>query len=177
MPKGNPGRKREPLSPEHRRKISESNKGRSVSPSTREKIANGLRGIKRKPLSEEAKLNLSWWSHHRQELGLPCGAIKIKTLEEKIAFVAEQGLWDTSYGRRIAREVMKDEPKICFFCKNQLDYKRWMVHHLNGNESDNRRENLAWAHSHCHKSDHSAGHICSDETKQRMRHEHRKRVS
>jgi len=65
--------------------------------------------------------------------------------------------------------MMKDEPKICYFCNNEKNYKRWSVHHINGDESDNRKENLVWAHSKCHKSFHASEREWTNESRNKMR--------
>ncbi len=55
-------------------------------------------------------------------------------------------------GRTIARYVMRNEPKTCHFC-NKSTLAPWHVHHLDGDETNNERENLVWAHMSCHRSD------------------------
>ena len=64
---------------------------------------------------------------------------------------------------------MEDEPKICYFCNNEEKYCDWEVHHINGDESDNRRENLAWSHLNCHRGYHSSEREWTDESRAKMR--------
>ncbi len=72
---------------------------------------------------------------------------------------------DSSYGRRKAREVMKDEPKSCYFCNKGGENGDWVVHHINRDETDNKRENLAWSHRSCNSKFHSSGNefLCPEE--------------
>lgn len=74
--------------------------------------------------------------------------------------------------REIARECL--EGKRCFFCKELLipedgnhyahgdgegspfdvDFKKYTIHHKNGDHDDNRKRNRKWSHTKCHKSFH-----------------------
>lgn len=67
----------------------------------------------------------------------------------------------TSYGRRKARSIMKDEPKVCYFChrmdRGPYNSNMWHIHHIDLDEGNNDRENLAWAHALCNKAFHGKG--------------------
>jgi len=55
-------------------------------------------------------------------------------------------------GRSIARYVMRNEPKICYFC-NKSTPGPWHVHHIDKDETNNKKENLTWSHMSCHRSE------------------------
>ncbi len=63
---------------------------------------------------------------------------------------------------------MKDEPKVCHFCE-MADGDNWIVHHIDGDEHNNERDNLAWAHDYCNRSYHSANRVWTDESRNKMR--------
>ena len=75
----------------------------------------------------------------------------------------------TGRGRLKARKIMKDEPKICYFCKGTGEPYKWVVHHIDEMESNNARENLAWAHSFCNKSHHARNRVWTQKSREKMR--------
>jgi 5-methylcytosine-specific restriction endonuclease McrA len=59
-----------------------------------------------------------------------------------------------------------EPPYFCFFCGNVVVSLN--IHHVNGDHSDNRPENLAAVHRGCHTSFHKTGTVLSPETRRKI---------
>jgi len=58
--------------------------------------------------------------------------------------------------KQLVKSMLKMIDGKCYFCDGKFEnVLKITVHHVNGDHSDNRKENLSLAHEKCHRSYHA----------------------